>query len=159
MGSRHCSRGLTSPVVSDIRAAGKAARAAVALDPQHGAGAIMQWVVLIAALIASLAGVATALSPAVTDALIEHAAPIMPSCVVLGLAISLCYSTQGLEGAGSGMQPKADEARDQTARARGARAAATLLSCRASPPSSRLDTRGTSTGPWRLVSCDGATRR
>ena len=100
--------------MSDIRAAGKAARAAVALDPQHGAGAIMQWVVLIAALIASLAGVATALSPAVTDALIEHAAPIMPSCVVLGLAISLCYSTQGLEGAGSGMQPKADEARDQT---------------------------------------------
>merc|ERR1712205_31551 len=86
----------------------------VALDPQHGAVAIMQWFVLIAALIASLAGVATALSPAVTDALIEHAAPIMPSCVVLGLAISLCYSTQGLEGAGSGMQPKADEARDQT---------------------------------------------
>merc|ERR1712216_841056 len=156
---RHCSRGLTSPVVSDIRAAGKAARAAVALDPQHGAGAIMQWVVLIAALIASLAGVATALSPAVTDALIEHAAPIMPSCVVLGLAISLCSARRASRVLAVGCSPKQTRRATRRARTRGARSAATLLSCRASPPSSRLDTRGTSTGPWRLVSCDGATRR
>ena len=106
--SRHCFQGTLPELL------GRAGWVAVALDPQQGAGAIMQWVVLIAALIASLAGVASALSPEVTDALIEHAAPIMPSCVVLGLAISLCYSTQGLEGAGSGVQPKPDEARDRT---------------------------------------------